>query len=59
MKGSQHHQSHQSERQQLLLQKLREAWKESEWRLMFLRSHQGKELPQTTQEEIIKWAEAT
>jgi hypothetical protein len=37
------------------LEKARQLWKESEWRLNFLRSITGTPLPEPDEEELLEW----
>lgn len=37
------------------LEKARKLWRESEWRLGFLRTETGTETPEPTDEEILQW----
>ncbi len=37
------------------LEKARKLWRESEWRLNFLRTQTGTETPPPSDEEILKW----
>jgi len=37
------------------LESAKKQWKESEWRLQFLRTDTGQELQQPTEQEILTW----
>jgi hypothetical protein len=37
------------------LEKARKLWKESEWRLQFLRTETGQETKEQTDQEILQW----